>query len=83
MLYERIRSANHVAIGTNQTTKALEQSAAKEVFVAKDADKKIVDRVLRLCELKQTPFVWVDSMKQLGKLCGIEVGAAVAAILKD
>lgn len=83
MPYERIRSAKKVAIGTNQTTKALEQSAAKEVFVAKDADKKVVDRVLHLCEAKDTPVIWVDSMKQLGRACGIEVGAAAAAILRD
>ncbi|WP_018131274.1 ribosomal L7Ae/L30e/S12e/Gadd45 family protein [Effusibacillus pohliae] len=83
MPYERIRSAKQVAVGTNQTTKALEQSVAKEVFVAKDADKKIVDRIVRLCETKNTPFFWVDSMKQLGKVCGIEVGAAVAAILQE
>ncbi|MFC4765955.1 ribosomal L7Ae/L30e/S12e/Gadd45 family protein [Effusibacillus consociatus] len=83
MPYERIRSAKNVAIGTNQTTKALEQSAAREVFVAKDADKKIVERIVHLCEAKKTPVFWVDSMKQLGRVCGIEVGAAAAAILQD
>ncbi|GAX89327.1 ribosomal L7Ae/L30e/S12e/Gadd45 family protein [Effusibacillus lacus] len=83
MPFERIRGAKNVAVGTNQTTKALEQSAAREVYVAKDADRKIVDRIVHLCEAKNTPVIWVDSMKQLGKACGIEVGAAAAAILLD
>lgn len=81
MQYERIRNAKNVAIGINQTTKALEQSVAKEVFVAKDADHKVVSRILHLCETKGISVCWVDSMKQLGKACEIEVGAAVAAIL--
>lgn len=83
MPYDRILGAKNVAVGTNQTTKALEQFVAQEVFVAKDADRKIVDRIVQQCETKMVPVTWVDSMKQLGKVCGIEVGAAVAAILLD
>jgi large subunit ribosomal protein L7A len=83
MPYDRIRSAKNVAVGTNQTTKALEQFVVQEVFVAKDADRKIADRIVQQCEAKMVPVTWVDSMKQLGKVCGIEVGAAVAAVLLD
>lgn len=83
MSYDRIRVAKKIAVGMNQTTKTLEQSAAIEVFVAKDAEPKVVSKILHLCEAKGIPVVWVDSMKQLGKACGIEVGAAVAAILQE
>lgn len=83
MPYGRIRQAKGVLIGTNQTTKALVDAKIAEVFVAKDADKKITIPILQLCEQQEIPCEWVESMKSLGKACGIQVGAAVVAIKKD
>ncbi|MDI3328241.1 MAG: 50S ribosomal protein L7ae-like protein [Alicyclobacillaceae bacterium] len=83
MPYDRIRRARKVVIGTNQTIKALEQKMPLEVYVAKDADRHVVSRVIDLCEQNRVPITWVDSMRRLGKACGIDVGAAVAALLED
>lgn len=81
MSYEKVKQADKLVIGMKQTVKAVEQGTVKEVFVAKDADPRITGKVVALCKEKQIPVEYVDSMKQLGKACGIEVGAATAAIM--
>ncbi|MDI3257802.1 MAG: 50S ribosomal protein L7ae-like protein [Kyrpidia sp.] len=82
MPYDRLRRAKRIVIGTNQTVKALEERTPLEVYVAKDADRHVVARVIALCQQQQVPLVWVDSMKHLGKACGIDVGAAAAAVIE-
>ncbi|RXT09069.1 50S ribosomal protein L7ae-like protein [Ammoniphilus sp. CFH 90114] len=81
MSYEKVKQATQLTIGMKQTLKAVEQGMVKEVFVAKDADPKVTGKIALLCKEKNIPVEIVDSMKQLGKACGIEVGAATAAIL--
>lgn len=83
MSYEKAIKAGKVKIGTKQTMKAVEHGHATEVFVAKDADSRITAKVERLCQKSKVPVTYVDSMKALGKACGIEVGAAMAALLND
>ncbi|HEX7055700.1 MAG TPA: ribosomal L7Ae/L30e/S12e/Gadd45 family protein [Bacilli bacterium] len=72
-----------VIIGTKQTTKAVEHGNAFEVYVASDADPKITFKITQLCKKMGVKVVFVDTMKQLGKACGIEVGAAMAAVVKE
>ncbi|OFW75515.1 MAG: hypothetical protein A2201_10870 [Alicyclobacillus sp. RIFOXYA1_FULL_53_8] len=83
MSLDRIRLAKKRTIGTNQTMKALMQTAAKQVYVAKDADERVVNPVVALAREKGVPVVWVETMKLLGKACGIEVGAATAAVIEE
>ncbi|MCL6454757.1 MAG: ribosomal L7Ae/L30e/S12e/Gadd45 family protein [Alicyclobacillus sp.] len=83
MSLDRIRLARKRTIGTNQTVKALQQNQVTSVYVARDAEARIVEPVLGLARLRGLDVIWVDTMKQLGKACGIEVGAAAAAILED
>ncbi len=83
MILDRIRRAKKRTIGTNQTAKALQQSAAKEVYVARDADQHVIAPVISLAQEKGVSVLWVDNMKLLGKACGIEVGAATAAVIED
>ena len=81
MSYEKVKQASELVIGMKQTLKAVEQAMVKEVFVAKDADSRVTGKIVQLCKEKQIPVEYVDSMKLLGKACGIEVGAATAAIM--
>jgi large subunit ribosomal protein L7A len=78
----RIREAGRLAVGTNQTTKAITQDVAVEVFLAEDADQRVVSCIVQLAKQHDVPIVWVKTMKQLGVACGIEVGAATAAIVE-
>lgn len=75
--------AGRIVIGTKQTMKAVENGKAVEVFVAQDADPRMVARIVHLCGQKNVKLTRVDTMRSLGKTCGIEVGAAMAALVVD
>jgi len=83
MSYDKVKQAVKLTIGTKQTTKMVELGLAKEVFVAKDADPRITNKIVSLCRKMGVHVTYVDSMKLLGKACGIEVGAAMAAALNE
>lgn len=70
------------AVGVKQSTKALENGVVVSIFIAKDCEQRVVKGIIELCEKQSVPITYVDSMKQLGKACGIEVEASVACILK-
>lgn len=80
MSYEKVEQANNFIIGTKQTVKALKNKKVKEVIIAKDADVCIVTKVVNAAKEMDVPITFVDSMKRLGKACGIDVGAATVAL---
>jgi len=82
MSLDRIRLASKRTIGSNQTTKALQQDIVRHLYVARDAEVRVVSTVVTLAKERDIPIEWVDSMKLLGKACGIEVGAATAAVIE-
>lgn len=69
-------------VGLKQVKRAISVSQAHTVFIAEDADKEITDDVLKFCKDKDIQIVHVDNMDKLGKACGIDINAAVAALLK-
>ena len=69
-------------VGTKQTQKAIKAGEAKLVFLAEDAEKNVKEPIEKSCADTQTDIVYVPSMKELGKACGISVKAASAVILK-
>ncbi|OPZ94903.1 MAG: Ribosome-associated protein L7Ae-like protein [Firmicutes bacterium ADurb.Bin419] len=80
-MIESLRNGNKT-VGVKQTIKAVEKGAAKMVFVAKDADERVVGKIVELCKKDNIQITYVESMKQLGKACNIDVGAAVACTLR-
>lgn len=75
--------AGKIKIGTKQTTRFVELGMATEVYVAKDADPRLLSKIVRLCQSTGVTVTYIDSMKSLGKACGIEVGAAMAAVVNE
>ncbi|MFZ5989366.1 MAG: ribosomal L7Ae/L30e/S12e/Gadd45 family protein [Bacillota bacterium] len=69
-------------VGLKQSLKAVEKGIAKQMFIARDADERVVGKIKELCVKNNIPVTYVDNMKQLGKACGIDVGAAVVCMLK-
>lgn len=78
-----ISNARRKVVGTKQTIKALERGEALQIFIARDAEDKVVSPVLALCETGNLEPQFVETMFQLGKMCGIKVRAAVAAIIEE
>ncbi|WP_182187662.1 L7Ae/L30e/S12e/Gadd45 family ribosomal protein [Pectinatus frisingensis] len=79
-MLEELRNAKHV-IGIKQVTKAVNNGLAKYVFLADDADDRILNPLKTLCAGKEIQVVTGATMAELGKACSIEVGAAAAAII--
>ena len=80
MSYEKVLQAHAIIIGTKQSAKALKEGTVKEIVVAKDADQRLIAKIANLAMDMNVPVLYVDSMKKLGKACGIEVGATAVAI---
>ncbi|NLP00721.1 MAG: 50S ribosomal protein L7ae-like protein [Clostridiaceae bacterium] len=70
-------------VGVKQTKKAAEQDKLELVFIASDADQRVVEPIKQLCESKGISVHITGTMKQLGKAAGIDVGAAIAGILRS
>lgn len=81
MSLERLKTARKKSIGTKQTAKAIDKGSARLVFVAKDAEEHVTRDIMKVAREHGLELVLVDTMMALGKACGIEVGAAVAAVL--
>lgn len=82
-LYERLAGARVKTVGTKQTLKAIQKGQAKLVYVARDAEERVVRELVRLSDDKNIEVVYADSMAKLGQACGIQVGAASAAVIED
>lgn len=82
MSYEKVMQAKSVIIGTKQTVRALKQNLIQEIIIAQDADIYLTARVVETATELNVPITYVDSMKTLGKACGIDVGAATVALKK-
>ncbi len=71
-----------VVVGRKQLRKSLEKGIAKWVFLAENADPAITEILAADCRAKGIAYTWVSSMAALGSACGIEVGAAAAAVVE-
>ena len=72
-------SGKRMVVGTKQLKKALLNGRAKRVYLAENADPAITEPLEALCKKCCVSYDWVPSKQDLGKRCGIEVGAAAAA----
>ncbi|QOV09970.1 ribosomal L7Ae/L30e/S12e/Gadd45 family protein [Viridibacillus arvi] len=80
MSYEKVKKAKKTIIGTKQAVKAMCTGHVTKIFVALNADDRITTHAVHLAQKNGIPIVFVDSKKELGRACGIQVGAAVVAI---
>ncbi|HSW36206.1 MAG TPA: ribosomal L7Ae/L30e/S12e/Gadd45 family protein [Candidatus Limnocylindrales bacterium] len=82
-MQEQLVNARRKVVGTRQTIKALEKGEARMVFLARDAEDKVIQPVASLCAGCAVELQYVDTMVELGKMCGIKVKAATAAIIEQ
>lgn len=68
--------------GAKQLRRAVQSGIAKQVFLAMNADPAITEPIEALCQQNSVECAWVRSMTDLGRACGIEVGAAAAAAVE-
>lgn len=73
--------AGNVRAGFKQTMKAVSARCAKKVYIADDCDPQLSDRILSAAKGGKAEIIRIESMRELGKLCGIDIGASCAAVI--
>ena len=81
-MLSELQSRNKI-VGIKQLRKALRDGTAAKVFVACNADPGLIGPIREACRQGNVPVEEAATMAELGKACGIEVGAAVAALLRE
>jgi len=81
-MYEELKSTKNRVVGLKQSLKELNTGSVAQIYIADDADIHIKGKVRKAAGDSDTPIVSVESMDMLGEICGINVRAACAAILK-
>lgn len=73
---------NKIVVGAKQIRKALAAGRALRIYLAANADPAITEPIEAQCKINRIDYTWVKSMHDLGQACGIEVGAATAAVIR-
>lgn len=82
MPLESLSKARKKVVGSKQTMKWLARNQVGTVYLAKNAERQVIDPIIKVCTEKSVPIIYADSMLALGKACGIDVGCAAAAIIE-
>lgn len=83
MSTQALRQSRWRVVGAKETLKQVIAGHAVEVYVARDTDSKVVSVIIAESERRHLPVCYVDTMKALGEMCGIEVNATAAALTKS
>lgn len=81
MLNDLAGTKNRV-VGLKQTLKAIHDDAALRVYLAEDVDGFVYNKIVTACQEKGVTPVMIATMSELGSACGIDIGAATAAIVE-
>ena len=76
-------SGPNKVVGAKQAKRALRDGRAARLYIAVDADPRLLQPLVQEAVNRQGPVAQVPSMKELGAACGIAVGAAVAVLTKE
>lgn len=79
---EDLKNSGNKAVGTKAVMRALKSGTAVRVYVARDIDTFLYQKVTRACEEAGVPVRRVDETKVLGEVCGLEIPCAAAALLR-
>ncbi len=78
-----LKSAENKVVGLKQLLRGLEADEVLAVYIADDAEEHVKERILSAVGEKDVHIVYVQSMRDLGNACGIDVPASCAAIIKN
>ena len=72
----------NMMVGYKQTLRAINEGKADKVYLAEESDDKIRLSVETAANNSNAQLFYVKTTRELGSMCGIEVGASCAVILK-
>ena len=80
-MIQELTGSNKV-VGAKQVRRALRDGRAAALYMAVDADPRMLQPLVQEAVNRQVSIRQGPTMKELGASCGIAVGAAVAVLLK-
>jgi len=69
-------------VGTKETLKAIKKNQVSKVFLAADIDEELYKQIHEVLQKTSIPVEYIDSKLKLGRVCGVDVATASAALLK-
>ncbi|WP_181362796.1 ribosomal L7Ae/L30e/S12e/Gadd45 family protein [Sulfoacidibacillus thermotolerans] len=82
-MYQRVRQQQMRVVGLSSTLRALQKGHLIEVYLAKDAEHRVLQPLQKQCEERGISIVWVDSQLALGRACGLRIGTSAVGILRE
>lgn len=85
---ERKTAKDHIkakqkVVGLKQVLRHITESKVAIVYLASDAEVHVTEALQSTANTHAVPIECAFSRKTLGKICGIDVGAACVGILKE
>ena len=75
------RLVGEKVIGIKQCMKAITNGKGQVLYVAKDVENKLIAPLLDLANKSNIKIKSIETMKQLGEICDIEVKASATLML--
>ena len=69
-------------VGVNQSIREVKKNNAKCVYIAEDAERKVVEELEQMCKNMNVEIKYIETMKKLGNMFKVQVKVAAATILK-
>ena len=82
-MVSRLKQSENRVVGTRQILKKFAADGIETLFVADNAQEYLKAQLTALAAEKNAAVIVVRTMEELGKMCGIEVGAAAAGVLRN
>ena len=83
MSLDLIKDGKRRTVGTRETRKALEKGLLEGIFIAMDAEHRLVKPLIVAAKASGISIYYVETMKKLGAVCDVEVDTAIAGVLKE
>lgn len=80
---ENLEKSTLRVVGLRQVLRAVREGKALKVYLADDAPEDMQRQVLLTARQMDVPVGRVGSMRALSRLCGVDVPASCAALLKS
>lgn len=70
-------------IGFKEVLKAISGGCAETVYIAENSSEDMLSRLREALSGAECEVIYMQSTKELGAYCKIDVGASCAAVMKD
>lgn len=80
---EKIKNAGKIFVGRNEVIRAINRGKVSKVFIAIDAEMRVVKKLLDLADLQKIKVIRMGTVIELGEASKISRGASMVGIGKE